>query len=408
VKGRENSRVAEKTLESLLDEEFVDDRSSTSSIGNSDTLLDDVRRELLSREGRNVSKELTDDSLDETVVVQIENVLDDVVTLREVKTIVSFCSAEERKRENQETYESVLNESERVVGNLGNELDTLTLGSVIDTALEDATSVTVSSDFNAVGSDRVVDELVVFRREVVEALLNDVVSVEILDESNDVKVEGEDETLNLTLGREEVDHFLNGAGSVHVERDRNEFTSDRLDEGVTLFVGGVFEKALSEVVGERIRHELGEMGEDFVEDHVSVFWVTILELLLEVSATELILAEREHVYSKEAGLRQSSSFSFSDSRCEDAKMRELTSLEIFEPETSETIRAHSSRVPVTSRTESTTSSSTIVNESVRVVNVSSRSTSEERSGERVDNIGGSRGRESFGVEVELEGGKGRN
>jgi hypothetical protein len=77
-----------------------------------------------------------------------------------------------------------LNESERVVGNLGNELNSLTLGSVIDTSLKDATSVTVSRDLDAVGSDGVVDELVVFRRKVVQALLDDVVTVEIYERHN--------------------------------------------------------------------------------------------------------------------------------------------------------------------------------------------------------------------------------
>lgn len=75
-----------------------------------------------------------------------------------------------------------MNEGERVVGDLGHELDALTLRGVVDTTLEDATSVTVGSDFDTVGRDRVEDELVVFRREVVEALLNDMVSVEICAE----------------------------------------------------------------------------------------------------------------------------------------------------------------------------------------------------------------------------------
>jgi hypothetical protein len=82
----------------LLDEEFVDDRSSTSGIGDSDALLDDVRRELLSREGRDVAEELSDDSFDESVVVQIENVLNDVVTLERKDTVVSRGTKDSRKK----------------------------------------------------------------------------------------------------------------------------------------------------------------------------------------------------------------------------------------------------------------------------------------------------------------------
>lgn len=100
----------------------------------------------------------------------------------------------------------------------------------------------------------------------------------------------------MTLSREVVDHLLDGAGSVHVERDRDELARDALDEGVALVVGAVLEEALREVVGERVGHKLREVREDLVEDHVAVFGVPVLELLLEVTAAELVLAKREHVW----------------------------------------------------------------------------------------------------------------
>ena len=77
-----DSRVTKETFKPLLDEKLIDDGASTGSVGDSDTLLDNVRRELLSGESRNVSEELANDSLDESVVVQIENVLNNVVTLQ--------------------------------------------------------------------------------------------------------------------------------------------------------------------------------------------------------------------------------------------------------------------------------------------------------------------------------------
>lgn len=76
-----NSRVAKETLEPLLVEKLIDDGATTGSIGNTNALLDDVRRELLGRESRDVAEELANDGLDEAVVVEVENVLDDVVSL---------------------------------------------------------------------------------------------------------------------------------------------------------------------------------------------------------------------------------------------------------------------------------------------------------------------------------------
>ena len=62
-------------------------------------------------------------------------------------------------------------------------------------------------------------------------------------------------------------------------------------------------------------------------------------------------------------------------------------MKIFEPESSKAVRTHSTRVSITSRSESTTRASTIINESSRIVNVSSGTASEEGRSKRVDNVG---------------------
>lgn len=82
---------------------------------------------------------------------------------------------------------------------------------------------------------------------------------------------------------------------MHVERDRNELARNGLDERVTLLVGSELEKALRQVVGKGVDHQLGEVREDLVEDHVTVLRIAILELLLQVAASELIFAKRQHV-----------------------------------------------------------------------------------------------------------------
>lgn len=168
-------RVTQETLETLLVEQLVDDRTTSSRIGDTDALLDNVRRELLCRQSRDVTEELTNDRLDEPVVVQIENILHDIVA------------------------ERILDKRERVVGNLGDELDTLRLGSVVNAALKHAATVTVGGNFDTVRGDSVIDELVVLRRQVVQALLNDVVAVQVLDQSHDIEVESQNQTLHLTL-----------------------------------------------------------------------------------------------------------------------------------------------------------------------------------------------------------------
>lgn len=66
-----------------------------------------------------------------------------------------------------------MDEVERVEDDLCDKLDALSWGGVVDGALEDTAAVTVGSDFDEVGSDGIVDELVVLGDELVEAILND-------------------------------------------------------------------------------------------------------------------------------------------------------------------------------------------------------------------------------------------
>jgi hypothetical protein len=55
----------------------------------------------------------------------------------------------------------------------------------------------------------------------------------------------------------------------------------------------VFEKLLAEVVAERVDHEIRKMIVRLAEDHVAVSWIAIFQLLLQVTASVLILAEIE-------------------------------------------------------------------------------------------------------------------
>lgn len=85
---------------------------------------------------------------------------------------------------------------------------------MIDAALENATAVSMSGYLDAVSSHCIVDELVVLWLEGVETLLNDMIAVEILDEGDDVAVEGRDESGNLARCREMVNESLDRASSV--------------------------------------------------------------------------------------------------------------------------------------------------------------------------------------------------
>lgn len=263
-------RVSEQLLQSVSVQELANKDLSKFRVGHSDALLNDVGREFLDRESTDVTNELPDEGFTKSVVVEVKNVLNDVVT------------------------ERILNQRKGVVSDLGHQLDSLSISGVIDAPLQDTASVSVGSDLDAVCGDGVVDELVVLRNEPVETLLDDVVPVEILDQANDVQAEGEDDGSNLvglSRVREEIDHLLNSSSSVHVERDGDKIVSDGFADDVPLFLCRVFEQFLAEIVSERVGHQLWEVTVGLPEDHVTVLRDLFLQLFLKVSATMLVLAE---------------------------------------------------------------------------------------------------------------------
>jgi hypothetical protein len=71
----------------------------------------------------------------------------------------SITRASERGLTDDVVPKGVLDQGQSVEGDLGDELYTLRIGSMVDASLEDATSVSVGGDLDAMSSDGIVDEL---------------------------------------------------------------------------------------------------------------------------------------------------------------------------------------------------------------------------------------------------------
>ena len=78
---------------------------------------------------------------------------------------------------------------------------------------------------------------------------------------------------------------------MHVQGDVDQIRGNGITNEVALFIRRVFQQLLAEIVAERVGHQIGEVGESLVEDDVPVFWDPFLQLLLEITATVLILAQ---------------------------------------------------------------------------------------------------------------------
>ena len=149
----------------------------------------------------------------------------------------------------------------------------------------------MGSDVNTMLAICIEYKLSVLRREVVETLLNDVVAVEILNELHNIVLKSTDDQLSLAWCVDELDHSLQGASAMLVERNLGHGRDGILDKDSALLVVGILEKTLAKVVAERIDHELGEVIFDFFEDDLNLLLVTLLKLALQEATAVLIFAE---------------------------------------------------------------------------------------------------------------------
>ncbi len=86
----------------------------------------------------------------------------------------------------------------------------------------------------------------------VEAPLNNMISIQVLNECDHTATQCVRNQFNLLWCVDTFDEFLHGARAVHVQRDGNEVGGNALDDGETLRGGGGFDQLLHQVVTEGI------------------------------------------------------------------------------------------------------------------------------------------------------------
>jgi hypothetical protein len=86
-----------------------------------------------------------------------------------------------------------------MISDFGDQLNALRLRRMINTTLQYAAPMPVSRNFDAVRSDSVIDKLIVLMDKPVETFLNNVVSVQVLDEGDHMKREGPNDSNDLVV-----------------------------------------------------------------------------------------------------------------------------------------------------------------------------------------------------------------
>jgi hypothetical protein len=162
---------------------------------------------------------------------------------------------------------------------------------MVNAALQDAAAVTVSANFNAIVPDRIEYELGVNRSELVQALLNDMIAVEILDEVHDAEPKRLDDEMNLLGNADILNHLLESAGPVLVESNPNHVLRSVLYQNGSLVVVAELEELLAQIITKWIHHELDNMLVCLEPNHMHLLRIALLKLFLKIAATMLILAE---------------------------------------------------------------------------------------------------------------------
>jgi len=78
---------------------------------------------------------------------------------------------------------------------------------------------------------------------------------------------------------------------MHIQRDVDQIRGNRITDEVALFIRRILQQLLTKVITEGVGHQISKVGEGLAEDDVSMFRGTFLQLLLEITATVLILAQ---------------------------------------------------------------------------------------------------------------------
>jgi hypothetical protein len=166
-------RVAHERLEFFNVKKLLNQELLGGHLGAADAFLNDVGAKLLLGKLNDFALEAFTHRRSELGVVQVEDVLYDVVT------------------------KGILDEMEAVRSDLADEVDLLVARSMVDAALKNAAAVAVRADSDTMFTHCVEDELGLGRLEVIQAFLDNVVAVQILNQVDNLARQGLDDHLSL-------------------------------------------------------------------------------------------------------------------------------------------------------------------------------------------------------------------
>lgn len=115
---------------------------------------------------------------------------------------------------------------------------------MINTPLENAAAMSVSSDLDAMVTDSIEDKLIFCTAEPIETFLDNMIAIQVFDQDDRIQVESRSDDLDLLNRREIFDHLLNCTSAMHIQRYVDEIRSNILHNLEPLLIVTMLEKLL--------------------------------------------------------------------------------------------------------------------------------------------------------------------
>lgn len=170
----------------------------------------------------------------------------------------------------------------------------LLLVAVFQNPLDNSASVWVSCEGVHLSGEGIHDELDEMRWYFLDALLDDVVAVLVLDALHYIALEFLDE-LSLLVYLNNLKCLLDHSASVHLHREVEDMASELVGENATLLRCTVLEELLNYIVSKHIDHQYKCRWQDLVENKLLLCDLSDLQFLLDKSGSMLVTAELDDV-----------------------------------------------------------------------------------------------------------------
>ena len=187
--------------------------------------------------------------------------------------------------------EGILYQAQSIFGDSRDQPHLLFTRGVVYAPLKDTAAVTMGAHIDATIADSTENKLGIGGRQLVQAFLDHVVAIEVLDKIDNLVLQCANDNLNLSRGIDELDHLLQSARAMLVEGNADHISSGVLDQDRAFLVVTKLQEFLAQVVAKRISHQLDNVRVGLQPNHVHLVRYTVFKLLLKVSATVLVLAE---------------------------------------------------------------------------------------------------------------------